>query len=184
MATNHTQELSVCDSLAAEFLWKHKKHKKNKPKVSSAAVKQQAIEGIISMSNLLERVLENNGNLSKSHKKGEDFTDGSDAKYLTARLKKHSVQSNGRIVYRNFATIPVSALKTKRGPLRVFITFHHDKTDTHKFLMFLLPYNVWKKAMCTTGLHFYFSSTDDELTTKTKSWAGKYQVHTIKDLAK
>jgi hypothetical protein len=180
MATNHTQEIAICDALAAEFLWKHKK----KTKISSAVVKQMATEGIISMSNLLERILLDNGKLLGSNERGEDFTDGSDAKYLTARLKKHSVQSNGRIVYRNYATLPAAALRTKRGPLRVFITFHHDKTDTHKFLMFLLPYNVWKKAMCTTGLHFYFSSTDDELTTKTKSWAGKYQVHTIKDLAK
>lgn len=181
MATNHTQELSICDSLAAEFLWKHKK----KTNISAVAVRKMAAEGIISMSNLLERILLDNGNLQHSNKVGEDFTDGSDAKYLTARLKKHSVQNcNGRIVYRNYATLPAAALRTKRGPLRVFITFHHDKTDTHKFLMFLLPYNVWKRAMCTTGLHFYFSSTDDELTTKTKSWAGKYQVHTIKDLAK
>jgi hypothetical protein len=181
MATNHTQELSVCDSLAAEFLWKHKK----KTSISAVAVRKMAAEGIISMSNLLERILLDNGSLQHSNKVGEDFTDGSDAKYLTARLKKHSVQNcNGRIVYRNYATLPAAALRTKRGPLRVFITFHHDKTDTHKFLMFLLPYNVWKKAMCATGLHFYFSSTDDELTTKTKSWAGKYQVHTIKDLAK
>ena len=180
MATNHTKELSVCDALAAQFLWKHKKN----TKISSAIVKQMAEEGIISMSNLLERTLLDNGNLIHSNKRGEDFTDGSDAKYLTARLKKHSVQSNGRIVYRNFASLPFAALKNKRGSLRVFITFHHDKTDTHKFLMFLLPHNIWKKAMCTTGLHFYFSSTDDELTTKTKSWAGKYQVHTIKELAK
>ena len=181
MAMNHTKELSVCDALGAEFLWKFKKKPK---KISSAAIKELAVQGIVSMSNLLERVLEDNGKLTHSNEKGEDFTDGSDAKYLTARLKKHSVQSNGRIVYRNFASLPSAALKNKRGSLRVFITFHHDKTDTHKFLMFLLPYNIWKKAMCTTGLHFYFSSTDDQLTTKTKSWAGKYQVHTIKELAK
>ena len=142
-----------------------------------------ATEGIISMSNLLERILLDNGKLLGSNEKGEDFTDGSDAKYLTARLKKHSVQSNGRIVYRNFATLPVSALKTKRGALRVMITFHHDATNTHKFLMFLLPYKVWKKAMCSTGLHFYFSSKDNGLTKKTSSWAGKYQVHTVKQLA-
>ena len=134
MATNHTQELAICDALAAEFLWKHKKP----TMISSAVVKQMAKEGIISMSNLLERVLEDNGKLLGSNKKGEDFTDGSDAKYLTARLKKHSVQSNGRIVYRNFATLPVSALKNKRGALRIMITFHHDATNTHKFLMFLL----------------------------------------------
>jgi hypothetical protein len=179
MATNHTQELAICDALAAEFLWKHKR----KTKISSAVVKQMATEGIISMSNLLERILLDNGKLLGSNEKGEDFTDGSDAKYLTARLKKHSVQSNGRIVYRNFATLPVSALKNKRGALRVMITFHHDATNTHKFLMFLLPYKVWKKAMCSTGLHFYFSSKDNGLTKKTSSWAGKYQVHTVKQLA-
>ena len=179
MATNHTQELAICDALAAEFLWKHKR----KTKISSAVVKQMATEGIISMSNLLEKILLDNGKLLGSNEKGEDFTDGSDAKYLTARLKKHSVQSNGRIVYRNFATLPVSALKNKRGALRVMITFHHDATNTHKFLMFLLPYKVWKKAMCSTGLHFYFSSKDNGLTKKTSSWAGKYQVHTIKELA-
>ena len=180
MATNHTQELAICDALAAQFLWKYKK---NKPKVSSAAIKQQAIEGIISMSNLLERVLEDNGKLLGSNKKGEDFTDGSDAKYLTARLKKHSVQENGRLVYRNFATLPASALKTKRGALRVFITFHHDATNTHKFLMFRLPFNAWKKAMRKTGLHFYFSSTTGDLTNMTQSWAGKHQVLSIKELA-
>ena len=179
MATNHTQELAICDALAAEFLWKHKR----KTKISSAVVKQMATEGIISMSNLLEKILLDNGKLLGSNEKGEDFTDGSDAKYLTARLKKHSVQSNGRIVYRNFATLPVSALKNKRGALRVMITFHHDATNTHKFLMFLLPYKVWKKAMCSTGLHFYFSSKDNGLTKKTSSWAGKYQVHTVKQLA-
>jgi len=179
MATNHTQELAICDALAAEFLWKHKR----KTKISSAVVKQMATEGIISMSNLLERILLDNGKLLGSNEKGEDFTDGSDAKYLTARLKKHSVQSNGRIVYRNFATLPVSALKNKRGALRIMITFHHDATNTHKFLMFLLPYKVWKKAMCSTGLHFYFSSKDNGLTKKTSSWAGKYQVHTVKQLA-
>jgi len=179
MATNHTKELSVCDALAAQFLWKHKK----KTKVSSAIVKQMAEEGIISMSNLLERILLDNGNLIHSNKRGEDFTDGSDAKYLTARLKKHSVQGNGRIVYRNFASLPFAALKNKRGSLRVFITFHHEKTDSHKFLMFLLPAKVWKKAICKTGLHFYFSSTTDDLTETTRSWAGAHQVYTMKDLA-
>lgn len=179
MATNHTKELSVCDALAAEFLWKYKK----KPKTSAAVVKRMATEGIISMSNLLERVLLENGKLTHSNKVGEDFSDGSDAKYLTARLKKHSVQENGRIVYRNYATLPVSALKTKRGTLRVFITFHHDKSNSHKFLMFRLPVKVWKKAICKTGLHFYFSSTTDDLTKTTKSWAGKHQVLTIKELA-
>jgi hypothetical protein len=179
MATNHTQEISVCDALAAQFLWKYKR----KTKVSSAAVKHMAAEGIISMSNLLERVLLDNGNLTHSNKIGEDFDDGSDAKYLTARLKKHSVQENGRLVYRNFATLPASALKTKRGALRVFITFHHDATNTHKFLMFRLPFNAWKKAMRKTGLHFYFSSTTGDLTNMTQSWAGKHQVLSIKELA-
>ena len=64
MATNHTQEISVCDALAAQFLWKYKR----KTKVSSAAVKHMAAEGIISMSNLLERVLLDNGNLTHSNK--------------------------------------------------------------------------------------------------------------------
>lgn len=179
MATNHTKELSVCDALAAQFLWKYKK----KTNISAVAVRKMAAEGIISMSNLLERILLDNGNLQHSNKVGEDFTDGSDAKYLTARLKKHSVQENGRLVYRNFATLPVSALKNKRGDLRVFITFHHDTTKEHKFLMFRLPFNVWKKAMRKTGLHFYFSSTTGDLTNMTQSWAKKHQVFSIKQLA-
>lgn len=180
MATNHTKELSITDALAAEFLWKHKK----RTNVSAAAVKKMAEDGIISMSNLLERVLLDNGKLVHSNKRGEDFTDGSDAKYMTARLKKHSVQKcNGRIVYRNFATLPAAALRTKRGALRVMITYHNHATDYYNFLMFRLPYSVWKKAMCKTGLHFYFSCDTDGLTDKTESWAGKYQVNTVKELA-
>lgn len=181
MATNHTKELSITDALAAEFLWKHKKQTNN---VSAAAIKKIAKDGIISMSNLLERVLLENGNLTHSNKRGEDFTDGSDAKYLTARLKKHSVQEcNGRIVYRNFATLPAAALRTKRGALRVMITYHNSANNYHNFLMFRLPYNVWKKAVCKTGLHFYFSCDTDGLTEKTESWAGKYKVDTIRKLA-
>ena len=180
MATNHTKELSITDALAAEFLWKHKK----RTSVSAANVKKMAEEGIISMSNLLERVLLDNGELVHSNKRGEDFTDKSDAKYITARLKKHSVQKcNGRIVYRNFATLPAAALHTKRGVLRVMITYHNSANNYHNFLMFRLPYNVWKKAMCKTGLHFYFSCDTDGLTEKTESWAGKYKVDTIRELA-
>jgi len=180
MATNHTKELSITDALAAGFLWKHKK----RTNVSAAVVSKMAEEGIISMSNLLERVLLDNSKLVHSNKKGEDFTDKSDAKYITARLKKHSVQKcNGRIVYRNFATLQPGALQTKRGVLRVMITYHNSATDYHNFLMFRLPYNVWKKAMCKTGLHFYFSCDTDGLTDKTKNWAGKYKVATVKELA-
>ena len=63
MATNHTQELAICDALAAEFLWKHKR----KTKISSAVVKQMATEGIISMSNLLEKILLDNVKLLGSN---------------------------------------------------------------------------------------------------------------------
>lgn len=173
MATNHTKQLAECESVGAAYLWRFKKN----TKISTKAVSEMARIGVISMSNLLEQVLLDNGKLIQSNKTGEDFHDGSDAKYATARNRIH-INSKER----HWAD--VAGLKNKRGTLRIFINHYSAKTDAFTPYMFKVPYKVWSKCVTKSGvLKFYFSNKEEGLTKKTIEQFGKFRVDSIKELA-
>lgn len=177
MAANHTPEIAKCEVKAIEFLWKYCKYKG----VSLEAVKEMAKDGALSINRILEIALERTGKLEHSNKKGEDFSDGSDAKYATSRNRIHD---NGAdyISQRNWAD--VSGLKNKRGTLRIYINYVNWIDGIHKPFMFKIPYKVWSSEKLSQGnLKFYFSSKDNDLTKMTRERFGKYQVNTFEELA-
>ena len=177
MATNHTPELARCEEKAIEFLWKYCNYKG----VSVNAAKRMAIDGALSINRILEIALERAGKLKHSNKKGEDFSDGSDAKYATSRNKMH--RASAKYSYeRNWAD--VGGLKNKRGTLRIFINYNNWNEKIHKPFMFKIPYKVWAPEVQSSGnLKFYFSSKNNDLTKTTLERFGKYQVETFEQLA-
>jgi hypothetical protein len=177
MATNHTPELARCEEKAIEFLWKYCGYKG----VSVKTAKRMAFDGALSINRLLEIALERTGKLKHSNKKGEDFADGSDAKYATSRNRMHNSNSKYS-AERNWAD--VGGLDNKRGTLRIYINFNDWNRGVHKPLMFKIPYKVWASLVQSSGnLKFYFSSKDGELTKITKERFGEYQVDTFEELA-
>lgn len=177
MATNHTPELARCEEKAIEFLWKYCNYKG----VSINSAKRMAIDGALSINRILEIALERAGKLKHSNKKGEDFSDGSDAKYATSRNKMH--RASAKYSYeRNWAD--VGGLKNKRGTLRIFINYNNWNEKIHKPFMFKIPYKVWAPEVQSSGnLKFYFSSKNNNLTKTTLERFGKYQVETFEQLA-
>lgn len=177
MAANHTPELARCEEKIIEFLWKYCGYKD----VSVESAKRMARDGALSINRILEIALERVGKLKHSNKKGEDFSDGSDAKYATSRNKIHN-SGAGYFTERNWAD--VAGLKNKRGTLRVLINYNNWNEGIHKPFMFKIPYKVWQPEVRSSGnLKFYFSSKDNNLTKITRKRFGKYQVDTFKQLA-
>lgn len=177
MATNHTPELARCEEKIIEFLWKYCGYKD----VSVESAKRMARDGALSINRILEIALERVGKLKHSNKKGEDFSDGSDAKYATSRNRMHN-NGAGYSAERNWAD--VAGLKNKRGTLRVLINYNNWNEGIHKPFMFKIPYKVWQPEVRSSGnLKFYFSSKDNNLTKITRERFGKYQVDTFKQLA-
>ena len=184
MAANHTPEMALCEEKAIEYFWKHCKF----PGANLKSLRVMAKMGALSMSRILELCILENSRLQQSNLKGEDFKDGSDAKFATARNKVHwngGRNSSGEkyISERNWAD--VGGLKNKKGILRIFINYFNSQTKVYKPYMFVIPYKVWSKHITSSGcLKFYFSSKEDGITKITKARFGEYQVFSIKDLGK
>ena len=184
MATVHTDIISLCEQKAIEYLYPHYKFEGRKPRIKH--VKKMAQDGVMSVSGLLERVILDNSKLKRSHEPGEDFSDGSDAKYATARLKYHSQyhrKDGAQVkVMRCWAT--VGNLKNKKGRLRIFVNYYNPEQDIYKPYMFSIPYSVWSKNLRSSGvITFAFSAVDNNLAGKTAKRFAKYQVFSIKELA-
>ena len=184
MSTNHSEQTAESDILAIEYLW-HKMSSNAKAGVTVEQAKKLAKNGLVSVSNILEQaILDNNKSLKKSNKDGEDYTDGSDAKYMTARARGHGTTKYGKKVVNNAAVLSPSSVRNKKGSLRVFITHIDDKTNKVNYRMFLLPYPEWTKIMPKGGIDFCFSSKTGDLAPRSiKRW-GKFEVKTFKELCK
>ena len=184
MATVHTDVISLCEQKAIEYFYPHYKFKGRKPRIKH--VKQMATDGVMSVSGLLERViLDNNQKLKRSHKKGEDYHDGSDAKYATARLKHCNsyTKKDGTVQKVMRCLTEVTNLKNKKGRLRVFINYCNPDRDLYKPYMFSIPYSVWSKCLNKKGNILFSFASDTTLAGKTAERYGKYQVFSIKELA-
>ena len=176
MASNHTENCAITDSIAINYLWPHLKRN------SGISVKQaldQCLIGGISSSNILEQIIsEMNPKLKRSNIKGQDFVDGSDAKFTRAR-DVH----NGKGYNFNSTTITKSALKNKKGTLRIFIPFYDSRTLLSTVYMFKIPYPIWKKRMVKAGVKFGFSK-EGKMTPVTQEKWGEFLVTSLKELAK
>ncbi len=176
MASNHTENCAITDSIAINYLWPHLKHN------SGISVKQaldQCIIGGICPSNVLEQVIsEMNPKLKRSNIKGQDFVDGSDAKFARSR----DVQ-NGAKYKSNYTTISKSALKNKKGILRIFIPFYDSRTSITSIFMFRIPYPHWQDRMIKAGIRFAFSK-EGKMTPATQDKWGEFLVTSLKELAK
>jgi hypothetical protein len=185
MASNHTKNAAETDLATIGYLW-DKLSPKTRNGVDVEQAKVLAKRGLISISNLLEEViLDNNKNLVKSNADGEDYTDKSDAKYLTARPRSNSATNkNGDLVMVSRAVLPSkTALKTKKGALRIFVTQIDPVKNTTNYRMFLLPYPKWKSLMTTAGIEIAFSCKTGELTASSQKRWGQFEVKSIKELA-
>lgn len=175
MAANHTAYSAITDALAVSFLWDY--IKKN-----SGVTKGQAVDlaktGLLSVSNVLEQAISDTSGLKRSNADGEDFVDGSDAKYMRARNIKHS-SSNSKYQYeRTWCALSAKSLRNKKGALRIFITYLDERLGKNDFRLFLIPYADWQKKMGSgqTAVSFSFSSKDGCLTKTTKEKWGEYEV--------
>ncbi len=178
MASNHTKHTEITDALAVGHLWKHLK-KSTTVGVTPDQATHLAKVGLMSVSNILEQaILDNNKNLKKSNATGEDFDDGSDAKYTRAR---NIHNGNGY----QFCGCGLSnlGLRTKKGTLRIFITHVDSRNNKQVFHMYKIPYDVWSTRKNKTGIRFGFSSVDGSPTPVTEEKWGEFKVKTIKQLA-
>ena len=184
MSTNHSEQTAESDILAIEYLWK-KMSANAKAGVSVEQAKKLAKNGLVSVSNILEQaILDGNKKLKKSNKDGEDYTDGSDAKYMTARDRGHGKSKSGTQTTKNACVLSPTSVKNKQGVLRIFITHIDSKHNTVNYRMFLLPYPQWKNRMTKAGIPFFFSSKTGNLTpTAEKRW-GEFEVKSFKELCK
>jgi hypothetical protein len=186
MASNHSEQTGESDSLALDFLWT-KMSTTARAGVTLAQAKKLAKNGLISVSNVLEQaILDTNKKLKKSNKTGEDYTDGSDAKYMTARPRGHgSYQGKKKNTVHKItaAVLSPASVKNKKGSLRVFITHIDEVNDRVEYRMFLLPYPQWKKIMPKGGIDFCFNVKGELAPRSVKRW-GKFEVKTFKELCK
>lgn len=184
MSTNHSENTTISDQAAIEFLWK-KLSKSSTAGISLEQAKTLAIWGGVSVSNLLEQaILDNNKKLKKSNKDGEDYTDGSDAKYMTARARKHNKYKDKHQYTNNAAVLSPAALKNKHGHLRIFITHLDDRRNKTNYRMFLIPLHEWKTRMMKGGVDFAFSSKTGDLAPRSYKRWGEFEVKTFKELCK
>ena len=183
MASNHSEQTAVSDILATEYLWA-KLSARSKAGVTVEQAKKLAQNGLLSVSNILEQViLDNNKKLKKSNKTGEDYTDGSDAKYMTARDRGHGTTKAGKKQVNNAAVLSPASVRNKRGKLRIFITHIDEKREKVNYRMFAIPYPDWKKKMKKGGIDFCFSPKTGDLAPRSHLWL-EYEVKTIKELSK
>ena len=184
MSSNHSEQTAESDILAIEYLWKQMKVT-SKAGVTVEQTKKLAKNGLLSVSNILEQaILDTNKKLKKSNKDGEDYTDGSDAKYMTARDRGHGNMPNGTQQLKNAAVLTQKAVRNKKGALRIFITHIDSRNNTVNYRMFLLPYPQWKKRMTKAGIPFFFSAKTGNLTpTAEKRW-GEFEVKSFEELCK
>lgn len=182
MSSNHSAQTGKSDALATEYLWS-KLSASSKAGVTVEQAKKLASNGLVSVSNLLEQViLDNNKKLKKSNETGEDYTDGSDAKYMTARARGHGKYKDKPIT-NNAAVLSPASVRNKKGALRVFITHIDDIRGVVNYRMFLLPYPEWKNKMKKGGIDFCFSAKTGDLAPRSQQWA-EYEVKNIKGLSK
>lgn len=186
MASNHSEQTGESDSLALDFLWT-KMSASSRAGVTLDQAKKLATKGLISVSNVLEQaILDTNKKLKKSNKTGEDYTDGSDAKYMTARPRGHGSykgKTKEKPLTVTAAVLSPASVRNKKGSLRVFITHIDAVNDRVEYRMFLLPYPQWTKIMPKGGIDFCFDSKGNLAPRSVKRW-GKFEVKTFKELCK
>lgn len=175
MASNHTEKSAETDALAVEYLWPHLKSNYG---ISTEQAVLACKAGLMSVSNILEQVIaDNNKKLKRSNKTGEDFSDGSDAKFVRSR-NVH----NGNGYYFNFCTISAKSLRNKKGIIRAFIIQIDSRTNTHNYFMFRIPYPEWQDRMAKDGIKFGFSKHGIMTPVTVEKW-GEFRVSTIKQLS-
>lgn len=183
MSSNHSSQTAESDSLAIDYLWDY--YKSNNTKITKKQAKELAVHGIISVSNLLEQViLDNNKKLKKSNLRGEDYSDHSDAKYMTARARGHGKTKSGKLQTNTAAVLSPASIKNKTGALRVFITHIDDRRNVVNYRMFVLPYPEWQKRMLKGGIDFCFSPKTGDLAPRSQKRWGEFEVKSIKQLSK
>jgi hypothetical protein len=177
MASNHTLASATTERIAAEFFWDN--GYKNKYKGMSKNVFLQMTEdGDLSVSNVLENfIILVNPKKKRSNEAGMDFTDKSDAKYMSTRIKivktKHTKKDG---VVSHYQTrmlnccLSGKSLRNKIGTLRIAITVYNpEDEESSRILLLRIPYPNWTELTDKGGnlnFEFHLDGTMKESYTK------------------
>jgi hypothetical protein len=98
--------------------------------------------GGLQVSTLHELAIANVSGWLHESRVGQDFADGSDAKYITCRVHNSGEAYGARI----------SGVHNKRGDLRIqVLSTKGDHTGPNKFYWFIIPYKEYKHITTGTG---------------------------------
>jgi hypothetical protein len=187
MASNHTKASAITERIAADFFWEngYKNKYKSMPKKVFLDMTE---DGDLSLSNVLENfIILINPKKKRTNDAGMDFTDKSDAKYMSTRIKvvttKHKKKDGTVSVYKSKmlnCRLSGQSLRKKTGTLRIAITVYNpEDTSISKVLLIRIPYPQWNN--CTHkdgGLNFEFNMNG----TLKDSYAKKFDKYICDDV--
>lgn len=166
MASNHTQSSAITERIAAEFFWESG-YKTKYRSMTKKTFLDMTGDGDLSLSNVLENfIIHINPKKKRTNDTGMDFTDKSDAKYMSTRIKvvksKYKKKDGTVSVYITRmlnCCLSGKSLRNKIGTLRIAITVYNPEDPTiSKILLIRIPYPTWTKLTDAGGnLNFEFN---------------------------
>jgi hypothetical protein len=166
MASNHTKASAITERIAAEYFWEQG-YKTKYSGMSKKVFLEMTEGGDLSLSNVLENFITHiNPKKKRSNETGMDFTDKSDAKYMSTRIKvtrsKHTKKDGTVSHYQSRmlnCCLSGKSLRTKVGTLRIAITVYNPEDETcSRVLLVRIPYPQWSDLTDKGGnLNFEFN---------------------------
>lgn len=166
MASNHTAAAATTERIAAEFFWDNGYNLKYKGMTKKVFL-QMTEDGDLSLSNVLENfIILKNPKKKRTNKAGMDFTDKSDAKYMSTRIKvvksSHKKKDGSVSEYKSRmlnCRLSGDSLRKKTGTLRIAITVYNPEDASNaKVVLFRIPYPQWKSlTQKDGGINFDFN---------------------------
>ena len=135
------------EAIMREVVFKYHSRYKDLPKSVLPYFLNSAQNGEMNVAMLLEEAMAQVGGLVRSKQTGEDFTDASDAKFVSLNFSEYNTTKGKYPTVRRAYSTTISNLKNKNGRLRVVLW--NDCTKLVEF--YLLPYKAWKKMVNISG---------------------------------
>ena len=173
MASKNTPNVVAGDIMIINELSKHLKYSPTERKFLVRLAKK----GIVAVESLLEEAISKVGKVKRSHKDGEDFENGNDAKKAIVNDRSHGpIRSHSR-------EAGIGNLRCKRGTLLVMMA----EPKNNELFYFAIPYEEYKNQ---ASIVFQFSKNGGENThfngTTSQSWRiwNLYRCKSFKELCK
>lgn len=187
MASNHTLASAATERIAAEFFWDNG-YKNKYANMSKKTFLQMTEHGDLSLSNVLENfIILINPKKKRTNIAGMDFTDKSDAKYMSTRIKvvttkrtrKDGSEARSSSEMLN-CQLSGKSLRNKTGTLRIAITVYNPKDlSVGKVVLIRIPYPDWTNYQYKDGsLNFEFNMDG----TFKASYAKKFSKYICEDV--